>query len=111
MLNPAALFSTLQLSLQHALNQIPLATVVSSYTPFSSSFDTRVDELLKEWHTPGIAIGVIHENETWTKVSCGLYTTLLVSPIAIALGSQGYLFSRLLVFRFSGIHRCLHVPS
>ncbi|KAL1305239.1 hypothetical protein AAFC00_002154 [Neodothiora populina] len=37
------------------------------YTPFSSEFDFFVEELLREWHVFGLAIAVVHANETWSK--------------------------------------------
>lgn len=50
-------------------SQLPLRDDASSSgSPFTSAFDDRVEELLKEWHTPGIAIAVVHGDETWTKV-------------------------------------------
>jgi CubicO group peptidase (beta-lactamase class C family) len=37
-------------------------------TPFHPNFNTFVDELMSDWHIPGLAIAVIHENKTWSKV-------------------------------------------
>ena len=37
-------------------------------SPFTKDFDTLVEELLEEWHVPGIAIAVVDGDETWTKV-------------------------------------------
>lgn len=39
-----------------------------SATPFNQDFDEYVEQLLVEWHCPGIAIAVVHENKTWAKV-------------------------------------------
>lgn len=41
---------------------------VADTTPFHPSFDLFVDSLMKDWHIPGLAIAVIHENKTWSKV-------------------------------------------
>lgn len=41
---------------------------VSTYSPLDASADQYVEGLMKEWHTPGLAIAVIHENNTWAKV-------------------------------------------
>jgi CubicO group peptidase (beta-lactamase class C family) len=41
---------------------------VADNTPFHPSFDSFVDSLMKDWHIPGLAIAVIHENKTWSKV-------------------------------------------
>jgi CubicO group peptidase (beta-lactamase class C family) len=41
---------------------------VADNTPFHPSFDSFVDSLMKDWHIPGLAIAVVHENKTWSKV-------------------------------------------
>jgi hypothetical protein len=41
---------------------------VANNTPFHPSFDAFVDDLMKDWHIPGLAIAVVHENQTWSKV-------------------------------------------
>lgn len=41
---------------------------VADNTPFHASFDSFVDDLMKDWHIPGLAIAVVHENKTWSKV-------------------------------------------
>lgn len=42
----------------------------ASATPFNEAFDAYVEQLLAEWHCPGVAIAVVHENKTWAKVEC-----------------------------------------
>ena len=37
-------------------------------SPFTKDFDALVEELLEEWHVPGIAIAVVDEDETCSKV-------------------------------------------
>jgi CubicO group peptidase (beta-lactamase class C family) len=41
-------------------------------TPFHPSFDSFVDSLMNDWHIPGLAIAVVHENKTWSKVILSL---------------------------------------
>jgi len=41
---------------------------VADNNPFDPSFDSFVDSLMKSWHIPGLAIAVVHENKTWSKV-------------------------------------------
>jgi hypothetical protein len=41
---------------------------VADNTPFHPSFDSFVDGLMEDWHILGLAIAVIHENKTWSKV-------------------------------------------
>lgn len=36
--------------------------------PLTEQFDQRIENLLEEWHVPGLAIGIVDGNETWTKV-------------------------------------------
>jgi hypothetical protein len=48
--------------------QLPLQDDLESDTPFHPSFDKFVESLLESWHIPGLAIAVVHENKTWTKV-------------------------------------------
>lgn len=48
--------------------QIVLGPDQTESSPFTSGFDKFVEDLLNEWHIPGIAIAVIHENQTWAKV-------------------------------------------
>lgn len=55
-----------------------------SYHPFSADFDDFVEGLLKEWHAPGLAIAVVHENQTWAKVRL----TLCSSPGSLEIVSQ-----------------------
>ncbi|CAD0084241.1 unnamed protein product, partial [Aureobasidium vineae] len=40
---------------------------ITDKTPLHPSFDSFVDRLMQEWHIPGLAIAVIHENKTWSK--------------------------------------------
>ncbi|KAF2148723.1 beta-lactamase/transpeptidase-like protein [Myriangium duriaei CBS 260.36] len=47
--------------------QQPLQVQPAAYDPYSKSFDKYVAARINEWHTPGIAIAVIHGDETWTK--------------------------------------------
>lgn len=49
-------------------NQVVLGTDQAEYFPFHPAFDDFVETLLKEWHIPGIAIAVVHENHTCAKV-------------------------------------------
>lgn len=48
--------------------QIVLGSDQTESSPFNSGYDKFIEDLLKEWHVPGIAIAVIHENQTWAKV-------------------------------------------
>lgn len=41
---------------------------IAEKTPLHPSFDLFVDRLMQEWHIPGLAIAVVHENKTWSKV-------------------------------------------
>jgi CubicO group peptidase (beta-lactamase class C family) len=41
---------------------------VAGNTPLHPSFDSFVDSLMEDWHIPGLAIAVVHENKTWYKV-------------------------------------------
>lgn len=52
---------------------------ITEKTPLHTSFDLFVDRLMQEWHIPGLAIAVVHENKTWSKVivSCVQKTILL----------------------------------
>lgn len=36
--------------------------------PLTEEFGTFVEGLLAEWHVPGLAIGVVDGNDTWTEV-------------------------------------------
>lgn len=36
--------------------------------PFTKDFGKHVDELLETWHVPGVAIGVVDGDDTWTEV-------------------------------------------
>ncbi|KAG9628070.1 beta-lactamase/transpeptidase-like protein, partial [Aureobasidium melanogenum] len=40
---------------------------ITDKTPLHPSFDSFVDRLMQEWHIPGLAIAVVHENKTWSK--------------------------------------------
>ena len=46
--------------------QEPLVDPTSS--PFTASFDDLVTQNLDRWHTPGLAIAVIHGEHTFSKV-------------------------------------------
>lgn len=52
------------------VQQIPLDDQTSS--PFTSSFDKLVSQNLEHWHTPGLAIAVIHDEDTFSKVRISL---------------------------------------
>lgn len=52
------------------VQQMPLADQTSS--PFTSSFDKLVSQNLDHWHTPGLAIAVIHGEDTFSKVRISL---------------------------------------
>jgi hypothetical protein len=45
---------------------------VADNTPFHPTFDSFVDSLMNGWHIPGLAIAVVHENKTWSKVTLPL---------------------------------------
>lgn len=54
-----------------ATNQVFLGNhdeATRSASPFKEDFDAYVEQLLAEWHCPGVAIAVVHENKTWAKV-------------------------------------------
>ncbi|KEQ83954.1 beta-lactamase/transpeptidase-like protein [Aureobasidium pullulans EXF-150] len=40
---------------------------VEHHSPLHPSFDSFVDRLMQDWHIPGLAIAVVHENQTWFK--------------------------------------------
>lgn len=48
--------------------QVILGNDESGTSPFNDGFDDFVESLLKQWHVPGIAIAVVHEDQTWAKV-------------------------------------------
>ncbi|GAB7353689.1 hypothetical protein MBLNU459_g4094t2 [Dothideomycetes sp. NU459] len=39
----------------------------ASATPFNKAFDDYVERIMADWHVPGVAIAVVHENQTWAK--------------------------------------------
>lgn len=61
---------------QRPLNGAAPLLTVTSETPFDDDFAGFVDEALEYWHVPGIAIGVIDGNHTFTKVCKMLYVRL-----------------------------------
>lgn len=61
---------------QRPLNGATPQLTVTSETPFDDGFAGFVDEALEYWHVPGIAIGVIDGNQTFTKVCNMLYLRL-----------------------------------
>lgn len=46
--------------------QKPLTDPASS--PFTASFDELVSQNLDHWHTPGLAIAVVHDEDTFSKI-------------------------------------------
>ena len=46
--------------------QVPLTDSASS--PFTASFDELVTQNLDRWHTPGLAIAVVHGEDIFSKV-------------------------------------------
>lgn len=46
--------------------QVPLTNPISS--PFTTSFDKLVRLNMDRWHTPGLAVAVIHGEDTFSKV-------------------------------------------
>ena len=46
--------------------QKPLTDSASS--PFTAGFDELVTQNLDRWHTPGLAIAVVHGEDTFSKV-------------------------------------------
>jgi len=67
MVNLKSFFALLPLSAQASI-QIPLQSSNHVKCPFTTSFDKFVENLLSEWHTPGMAIAVVNGNKTYTKV-------------------------------------------
>lgn len=53
---------------QRPLNGATPQLTVAGETPFNEDFAGFVDEALEYWHVPGMAIGVIDGNRTFTKV-------------------------------------------
>jgi CubicO group peptidase (beta-lactamase class C family) len=45
---------------------------VADNIPFHPAFDSFVDSLMSDWRIPGLAIAVVHENKTWSKVTTPL---------------------------------------
>ncbi len=43
-------------------------------SPFTKDFNALVEELLEEWHVPGMAIAVVDGDETWSKVGIPIKT-------------------------------------
>lgn len=37
-------------------------------SPFTDAYKKRVEDLLEEWHVPGVAIGVVDGDHVWTEV-------------------------------------------
>ena len=46
--------------------QVPLIGRIPS--PFTASFDKLVSQNLDRWHTPGLAIAVVHGEDIFSKV-------------------------------------------
>ena len=51
-----------------AADQEPLTTGTDS--PLDSNFDNLVQNVLDHWHVPGLAIAVVHREDTHAKVAC-----------------------------------------
>lgn len=49
-----------------AAQQVPLIDLISS--PFTASFDKLVTQNLDRWHTPDLAIAVVHGEDIFSKV-------------------------------------------
>jgi hypothetical protein len=62
---------------------------VADNTPFYPAFDSFVDSLMSDWHIPGLAIAVVHENKTWSKVILPLvlYTYIRCATLVPSLGN------------------------
>lgn len=39
-----------------------------SHGPFDTAFERLVNKTLEYWHVPGMSIGVVDGNNTWTRV-------------------------------------------
>ena len=89
---------------QNVLPQTPLGVEISSYAPFSPAFDARVQTLLDDWHTPGLAVAVIHGNETWMKV-CTVLGLLQNLAQATIFRSHSEPFSSTVHVRVLSSHR------
>lgn len=37
-------------------------------SPFTKEFGEHVGELLKKWHVPGVAVGIVDGDDIWTEV-------------------------------------------
>lgn len=37
-------------------------------SPFTKDYEKHVGELLEKWHVPGVAIGIVDGDDTWTEV-------------------------------------------
>ena len=46
--------------------QVPLTDPPSS--PFTASFDELVSQNMDRWHTPGLAVAIVHGEDTFSKV-------------------------------------------
>lgn len=82
-LGAALLCASQLIAAQHdgaAAHQKPIAAPLTSggvgrqgekdkESPLTKEFDKRVEELLEQWHVPGLAIGIVDGDETWTKVN------------------------------------------
>lgn len=51
--------------------QIPLTddSDYDKYEPFTSEFNTYVEDIIDQWNTPGLAISVVHGQDTFAKVT------------------------------------------
>jgi hypothetical protein len=38
-------------------------------SPFTEDFEGRVNRTLERWHVPGMSIGVVDDDHTWTEVA------------------------------------------
>jgi hypothetical protein len=75
---------------------------VADNTPLHPSFDAFIDDLMKDWHIPGLAIAVVHENKTWSKV----ILLLALEHISIVASLSNSYFLCL-----SKTSTCNHIPG
>ena len=68
MVNFTFFLQLLSFTAQATSQQIPLQSSNHITSPFTASFDAFVENLLVEWHVPGMAIAVVNGNQTYSKV-------------------------------------------
>lgn len=59
----ASAVTVLQVPFGHELNDAN-----GQDNPLSRGLDQYIQETIKEWHAPGLAVAVIRGNDTWAKV-------------------------------------------